>query len=280
MTTYAWVNPANTADIAVEDLDGKPLQYTPNGGQRNQVRLPDGAGGERSFAMGPSPVPAFDLYTRTHANNSAPGPSNYYTTTPSYAFSGGVRQATGLVTESNNWTQVDIDTLLQIKEQELLTHTEAVFFSSFKMTGGGGVEFWVNASLRSRTYRTDVDAFYQWVPPAEPAPLNLITATGREAVVSNTGRAWRDIPVWLVRVSNGNHIRTKVDQEDWEALKEAQGRFSIDTAYASDDVQSLLETQHGAGNWQALADIDVTADPNATNPWPEHSVSAFNGAAF
>lgn len=238
-----------------------------------QVLLPDG----RDF-WATAPVPEWSLYEAIEDN--APIPDYWIPIGTDVAFEGAVFSPAARVRETQVLQQIPIDELLERKQAELLAFTDSVYFSSFEMEGAGQVLFWVNASLRSRLYRADVNGYYQWKPPADPAPLNLIVSDTRAAVVSDSGRPWRDVPVWIVRQSNLNKTRAKVDQAEWEAIAEASGRFGIDVAYASDDVESSLELEHANGDWDALAAIDVTADPNATNPWPAHSLDAFNGAAF
>lgn len=237
------------------------------------VALPNG----REF-YARAAVPEWDLYEAIE--DLSPNPPYEVLIDTATAFEGVVRDPAARVRETRIFQRISIDQLLETKREELLDFTDAVYFSSFEMEGAGQVLFWVNASLRSRLYRADVNGYYQWTPPDEPAPLNLIVADTRAAVVSDSGRPWRDVPVWIVRQSNLNKTRAKVDQAEWEALAEASGRFGIDVAYASDDVESSLELEHANGDWDALAAIDVTADPNATNPWPAHSLDAFNGAAF
>lgn len=236
--------------------------------------------GDRITPLSERDFSGLDLYYSVE-DNTIGGAYQVWDGLTDLTFNGTVHAPTARVIEdrSAHITDMPINDVFAAKELELEQYVDEVFFSSYQMVGAGATLFWVNASLRSRLYRTDVDAFYQWTPP-ENTPTDLVTQTGADPIISDSGQVWRDVPVWIVRVDNGNKIRTKVDADEYKPLKRSQGKFSIDVAYAADDTWANLEALLNANDRDGLAAYDVRSDPNATNPWPPHDANAFNGAAF
>lgn len=247
------VDPANPTEIhGATDyrgfLDGAEISTPPPG-----AAAPQHWDTRKFFAPGGGPL--WDLYPEDDQRGQVP--LYHEVLGESLAFVGTVRDPAAVVRRTHTTQRIHIDELLQIRQGDLLRYADLVFFSSCKMSNPGGIDFWVNMSLRSRLYRTDVDAYYQWTPPPP----------------------WRNIPVWIVRVDNGNEIRYKAPQDDWTALKEAQGRFSIDVAYSADEVEAQMELAHAQDDFDTLAAIDIPTAP-VNHPWPEHNAEVFNGAAF
>ena len=237
MTRLYYVNPANTADIT------GPLE------QGKRITLPDG----RVVESLDQAIPEWDVYEATEDNTQTPQYHRFERTDT--VFVGTVKNPAARVQETRVFSQLTLDELYGVKLQELEFFTRQVFYSHMKMTAGGGVDFWVRVTQQARDYRTSVDAYYQWNPPPP----------------------WRNIPVWIYRVSNGNLTRTKVDQSDWEALKEAQGRFDIDVGYSTDEVRDVMDAAYAVPDWNALAAIDVETAPT-TNPWPDYTLDPTVGS--
>ena len=76
---YATVNPANTSDIGVVDLNNRQMR------DGDTVRIPDFAGGERTFAINNGAVPEWHLWEMVE---SAVQCGKYTDTVRSYAFDG------------------------------------------------------------------------------------------------------------------------------------------------------------------------------------------------
>ena len=274
---YAYVNPANTADISVTDLDDRVLQ------DGIFAKLPAAPSGFRVWR----PEPLWDMYEMVEDGTPAPGPAQYYTVASSYVYAGIVNES-GTVTETKTYTQIPIDDLKTAKESELANYTDLVYGSAFSHEAGG-TDFWVRNDFLSLTARNiygsyltmrGLDALFDAVD------LAIATGGGTNAEVATwwtelSGRQitepwWsRDVKVFLYYQSTLQLVRDTATAHQWRDLMESAGTFAWQIRNATDRVQDDIELYHGADDWASLAAIDVTDD--ATYNWPSHYTGPLPG---
>lgn len=279
---FAYVNPADTTDIQLEDINGTPFE---TGRFVVTARIPAG------WTLTDRAVPEWDVYDIVPDPANPPPPTDpYYGETRTRAFSGVVNDAAAAVVETIAYPPIELDELRRQKETDLNNYAGTVYFSAFEHIAGP-LEFWVvndnlaqftrasySAYLLMRGMGILFDAVDAGIADGGGTNAEVATFwTTLKAAQENASTEWwsRDIRVYLYDQVTLGLVTDLANQSQWDGLMNSWGTFSWQTRAATNRVQDDITAAYGDGTgvpggpeWQALAAIDVTDD--VAYNWPTH----------
>ena len=282
MSDYGWVNPSNTNDLAIVDLDSKPLVI------ETVVRLPiDGGGEVRRFELAATPINEWDVYTLNRVDTPPALSATYYDRTTALAFSGTPKTPTGLVTETASYAPISLDALYNRKVDELTVQSNTVYFGAFQHDVAS-LEFWAESDQLSLFARASYGAYlgargHDILYDAVQAGIDAGGGTNAEVAAfwaaikasqqSPADEYWtRDIKVFLYDRATLQLVRDTANQNQWSGLMESWGTQSWQVRNAADRVRQDMDDAYGDGSgapggaeWTTLAAIVVD---DATYNWP------------
>lgn len=215
-------------------------------------------------------VPEWGLYEAVEDNSACP--TYYLPPTVDLAFSGTVGAADGRVAETVVCTRSPMDSLLTAKQGELSSFAAFVRVQSVRSTASPN--FWIDLSQTSRDGISSATQFlFDRLKDRTLGPDSTVTPTS----VNDPTTYWaRDVPVLLIRNSNGNRLIAGVDEAAWGQLAKDIAVYDFATRDATVAVNNAFEaaapTYFADGSelpaeWDALAAVDVT---DASYGWPAY----------
>lgn len=270
---YATVNPGNTTEIDVLDLDGRQML------DGSTVRINTYPGEVVTVVNSGA-----DSHPVLHLLNESPTVCPAYTTTSrAYSWNG------SSVDEAVTCAPFALEDLKRAKEGELRLYGSDVYNAAWSHSAGGN-DYWTRNDYISLTARNLYGAYLavrglDMVFDAVDAGIADGGGTNAEVAAfwaslkaAQSADPWwdRDIKVFLYRKDTLQLVRDTATANQWRDLMRSGGTFAWQVRNASDRVQDDIELYYSQGEAgrAALAGIDV-ADPSYN--WPPHYTGPLPG---
>lgn len=253
MSDYATVNPADTLEISLFDINDRILR------DGQLVQIPDWTGTTPhvELTIRGKPEPTLGLYNYTPSAVVC-DPPQYYSEDSTLAFRnaadtapGTVNDPTSQVVEAKQCIEIPVDDLLAEKNNELDAYARFVLVSNCETNLAPN---WV---ILLDTIQTT------WIHRVN----DFLQDRMRDRVYDADPKSYwtQDVPLRFINKTTGAGLRTNVSETQWGQVMKDIGLHSFAATDAQALCQADIDAAHTADDWAALAAIDVES---AAYGWP------------
>ena len=240
MTIYAWVNNALSSEISRFDRAGRRLIA----GLQAPIEIgSDSAGWRRISGIGDQPSPKDGLYNWRQAETAVP--PYYVLLGTTDKFVGEVFDASAYVQEENTTRRLTMDELLAEKNRELEEWLVWYRLQAF-LSPLAGPKGWATNHLDSRDVRAQT--------------THALHDRLADVVIDakDPSTYWpRDVYYEVIRDSNGQRLLYPLNRDEWGQVAKAAALHQEKMRDSVVDFHNRFDTAHDAGDFDALAAIDV-----------------------